>query len=186
MAPYHLCTCGSCTELLAGTVGRRGFLRLAGFGAAGTVLAPYAAWAQAKPTYDAMVLSCIDPRIIDPVNGYMAKNGMAGRYSQFTIAGAAVAVEAPAFKTWHETFWDNLKASMDLHKITRVIVIDHRDCGAVRIAYGPGSIATREKESETHRGVLATFKREAHRRHPKLTVDGYLMDLDGQIEQLTT
>ncbi|HLZ66169.1 MAG TPA: hypothetical protein VKQ29_08050 [Aliidongia sp.] len=183
MAPYYSCTCNSCTELLTG---RRAFLRLAGLGAAGTILAPYAAWAQDKPSYDAMVLSCIDPRIIDPVNAYMAKDGMAGRYSQFVFAGAAVGVEAPAFKTWHETFWDNLKASIDLHKVTRVIAIDHRDCGAARIAYGADSIATREKETATHRRVLVAFKQEAHRRHPKMTVDGYLMDLDGQIEQLTS
>lgn len=186
MASHDSCACRSCAELIAGRIDRRGLLRWAGLGAVGAALAPYAAWAQAKPAYDTMVLSCIDPRIIDPVNAYMAKGGMAGRYSQFVIAGAAVGVEAPAFKTWHETFWDNLKASIDLHKITRVIAIDHRDCGAARIAYGADSIATPEKETETHRRVLAAFKQEAHRRHPKMTVDGYLMALDGQVEQLTS
>jgi carbonic anhydrase len=186
MPPHDPCTCRSCAELMAGSVSRRGLLRWAGLGAAGAALAPYAAWAQAKPTYDAMVLSCIDPRIIDPVNAYMTKGGMAGRYSQFVIAGAAVAVEAPLFKTWHETFWDNLKASIDLHKISRVIAIDHRDCGAAKLAYGADSIATPEKETATHRRVLAALKREMHHRHPAIAVDGYLMALDGQIEQLTT
>ena len=51
---------------------------------------------------------------------------------------------APASAKWHETFWDNLAASIGLHGIKSVIAIDHRDCGAARIAYGDASVATHE------------------------------------------
>jgi len=186
MLPADGCACRSCADLLASGHGRRNFLRLAGLGTIGAVLAPYGAWGQVKPTYDAMVLSCIDPRIIDPVNRYLAQNNLLGKYSQFTIAGAAVAVEAPLFRSWHQTFWDNLATSIDLHKINRLIAIDHRDCGAAKLAYGPDSIATRAKETETHRKVLALFKHQMHQRHPTMAVEGYLMDLDGQVERLTS
>jgi len=186
MLPHDDCACRSCAEFVVSGYGRRNFLRLAGLGTIGTTLLPYAAWGQVKPAYDAMVLSCIDPRIIDPVNRYLTKNDLSGKYSQFTIAGAAVAVEAPLFKSWHETFWDNLKTSIELHKINRLIAIDHRDCGAAKLAYGADSIATRERETETHRKVLAAFKRQMHSRHSTMSVDGYLMDLDGQVERLTS
>lgn len=183
MTMHAPCSCSSCSDLIA----RRGFLRLAGLGAVGAALAPIGAWAQqTKPTYEAMLLSCIDPRIIDPVHNYMTKNQLDGRYSQFIFAGAAVGVSAPIFSAWHETFWENLQVSLDLHGIKRLIAINHRDCGAARTAYGPGSIGTPAAETETHRWVLTAFKEEAQRRQPHLQrIDGYLMALDGSVELLT-
>jgi carbonic anhydrase len=145
---------------------------------------PVRAWAQ-KPTYEAMLLSCIDPRIVDPVHNYMNTRDLDGKYSQFTIAGAAIAAEAKAFETWHQTFWDNLAASIDLHKIKRVIAIDHRDCGAARIAYGVESVANPSAETDTHKRVLAVFRQDVKRRHPRLGVETGLMALDGSIEMFT-
>ena len=72
----------------------------------------------------------------EPVHDYLAKRGLTGKYSQFTFAGAAIGVVAPKFADWHKTFWDNLAASIELHNIKSVIAIDHRDCGAAKIAYG--------------------------------------------------
>jgi hypothetical protein len=88
-----------------------------------------------------MLLFCIDPRFVDPVHIYMNARGLEGKYSQFTIAGAAIAVEANAFAAWRQTFWDNLATSIELHKIKKVITIDHRECGTARIAYGLQSVA---------------------------------------------
>jgi carbonic anhydrase len=69
----------------------------------------------ASGKYEAMVLSCIDPRFQEPVATYTAGRQLTGKYSQFTIAGASIGVVAPAFKEWHKTFWDNLGASIQLH-----------------------------------------------------------------------
>jgi carbonic anhydrase len=135
-----------------------------------------------KPTYEAMLISCIDPRMVDPVHRYMSTRGLDGKYSQFVIAGAAIAAQAKAFASWHQTLWDNLATSVDLHKIKRVIAIDHRDCGAARIAYGPDSIADRATETATHRKVMMAFKDDVHKRHPTLEVETGLMALDGSIE----
>ena len=86
--------------------------------------------------YKAMVLSCIDPRFQPVVFSYLKKRKLKGKYSSFTIAGSAIGVTAPKFKKWHKTFWDNLKTSINLHKITKLIVINHRDCGAAKILNG--------------------------------------------------
>lgn len=136
-----------------------------------------------KP-YDAMVLSCIDPRIINQVLYYMNVTRKQNcRYSQFTIAGAAVAVIAEAFKGWRETFWQNLASSIDLHEITQVIAIDHRDCGAAKIAYPEECCKDRAKETALHKRVMEEFRAEVKRREPEIeeVVIG-LMDLDGTIE----
>ena len=138
------------------------------------------AWAKGKyGDYEAMVLSCIDPRMQKPVFSYLTERELVGKYSSFTIAGAAIGVVAPAFDKWHKAFWENLATSIELHHIKSVIAIDHRDCGAAKIAYGETSIATREAEDATHRQALAEFRRMVAERHPGLGVETILMGLDG-------
>jgi carbonic anhydrase len=167
---HHSCACCA----VGAPVGRRGLL----FGAAAAAFLPGFARA-ASGKYEAMVLGCIDPRMHEPVREFAVKHGLIGQYSQFTIAGAAIGVVAPAFAKWHEAFWDNLATSMKLHGIETVIAIDHRDCGAAKIAYGDASIATPEAETETHRVALAEFRKQVGQRHPNLKIETLLMALDG-------
>jgi carbonic anhydrase len=139
-------------------------------------------YAASDASYQAMLLSCIDPRMVGPVHRYMIARGLKDQFSQFNIAGAAIGVVAPAFKEWRAAFWDNLATSIELHKIPKVIAIDHRDCGAARIAYGAESVKDRPAETATHRRALAEFRREVRRAHPALEVETGLMSLDGEIE----
>ena len=83
-----------------------------------------------------MVLSCIDPRFQPKVFKYLKAKELTGKYSSFTIAGAAIGVTHRKFKKWHSTFWENLSTSIKLHKITSLIVINHNDCGAAKIVNG--------------------------------------------------
>jgi carbonic anhydrase len=156
---------------------------MAGIGLSGAVT-PIRSWAQ-KPAYEAMLLSCIDARFVHPVESYMDKRGLDEKYSQFTIAGAAIATQAPAFADWRQAFWDNLATSIDQYKITRVIAIDHRDCDEARIAYGAESVANASVETETHKRVLLAFRQDVGRRQPRLQVETGLMALDGSIEMFT-
>ena len=128
-----------------------------------------------------MILGCIDPRMQTPVRDYAVKQGLAGKYSQFVIAGAAIGAVAAKFDDWHEAFWDNLAITIQLHNIKSVIAIDHRDCGAAKVAYGDDSISTPEKENETHRKALAEFRQQVGKRQPKLKVETLLMALDGSV-----
>jgi carbonic anhydrase len=173
----------SCEQVLAVGVDRRRFLALAGAAGLAAVVHPGLALG-AEGEYDAMVLSCIDPRFVEPVRAYTARSGLAGKYSQFVIAGAAIGVVAPAFNDWHKAFWDNLATSVQLHRISKVIAIDHRDCGAAKIAYGDARVATADVETETHRAALAEFRKQVAARQPKLTVQTGLMALDGTFQPL--
>jgi carbonic anhydrase len=172
----HICGCCAATLL-----SRRRLFGITGGAAALSVLQPQLLRA-ASGEYEAMVLGCIDPRLQEPVHDYLKKRGLIGQYSQFTFAGAAIGVVAPKFASWHETFWDNLAVSSELHHIKRVIAIDHRDCGAAKLAYGEASVATPERETETHRKALAEFRRGVGQRQPKLAVETGLMALDGTIQ----
>ena len=89
-----------------------------------------------KKKFQAMVLSCMDPRFQPIVYNYLKRNKLSGKYSSFTIAGSAIGVTANKFKKWHKTFWDNFETSVKLHNIKKLIVINHRDCGAAKIIIG--------------------------------------------------
>ena len=155
----HAASCSCCSDLLSGAFSRRRFIQGASASAAAAMLSPFTALA-AEGHYEAMVLACIDPRMQEPVRHYTARRSLTRKYSQFVIAGAAIGVVAEPFKDWHKAFWDNLATSMQLHHITKVIAINHRDCGAAKIAYGDAKVATREIETETHRAALAEFRRQ--------------------------
>jgi carbonic anhydrase len=160
---------------------RRGFLHVAASTGLAAFLAPQLALA-ASGNYEAMVLSCIDPRFQKLVYEREANEGLTGKYSAYTVAGASIGVVAPAFKAWQETFWENLAASIQLHNINKVIVVNHRDCGAAKIAYSEAAVSTTAAETETHKNALLTFKKELAVRQPKLGSQLGLMSLDGKVE----
>lgn len=175
------CTC--CGKMLGLRFDRRTFLQLGG-AAIGAGLLPSAGFA-ASGNYEAMVLACIDPRLQEPVHRYTAERQLTGKFSQFVIAGAAIGVVADAFKDWQKAYWDNVTTSVQLHNIKKVIAIDHRDCGAARIAYGDARVATREAETATHREAMGVFRTRMKERLPQLGVETGLMDLDGSIEMFS-
>jgi carbonic anhydrase len=136
----------------------------------------------ASGNYEAMVVSCIDPRLQEPVHRYTAKHHLTGKFSAFVIAGAAVGIVAEPFKDWQKAYWDNVTTSVKLHNIKKVIVIDHRDCGAAKIAYGEAKVANWQVETETHKTALMEFRKQMKDRLPQLGVETGLMALNGKIE----
>jgi carbonic anhydrase len=177
----HSCTC--CADMLGTRFDRRRFLHMTA--AAGLVTAFPSLSFAAKGKYEAMLLNCIDPRFPEPTIHYMERRHLVGKYSQFTFAGAAIGVVAPAFKDWEKTFWDNLAATIELHQINRVIAMNHRDCGAAEIAYGKEKVANPRIETETHKTALMEFRKRVGERHPKLAVETGLMALNGKAEMFT-
>ncbi|HTZ81140.1 MAG TPA: carbonic anhydrase, partial [Stellaceae bacterium] len=121
--------CGCATSPLSR---RRVLASLAGAGIAATL--PWRPALAAET--DALLFNCIDFRLTDATTRYMAGRGMAGKYDQLVLAGAALAAQTKKFPAWGETFWEHVKVARDLHHIHEVIVIDHRDCGAYRVVFG--------------------------------------------------
>ena len=112
-----------------------------------------------KKKFKAMVLSCIDPRFQNLIYKYLKTKKMIGRYSAFTIAGAAVGVTHDKFKEWHKTFYDNLETSIQLHKIEKLIVINHKDCGAAKIANGKKELSP-SNEKKIHQELFLKIKKK--------------------------
>ena len=119
--------------------------------------------------YEAMVLSCMDPRFQTKVYKYLKAKKLTGKYSSFTIAGAAIGVTHKKFKKWHSTFIDNLSTSIKLHKINKLIVINHRDCGAAKIVNGKKKF-TSIIENKIHKDSFKVIKKTLNKKFPNLKI----------------
>jgi carbonic anhydrase len=133
-----------------------------------------------KSKYKAMVLSCMDPRFQHLVHNFLKKKKLTGKYSAFTIAGAAVGVTHSKFKKWHNTFYENLATSIQLHEIEKLIVINHKDCGAAKISNGKKEFSP-ENEKNIHQISFTKLKKEIKKRFPKLKVELNLIALDSKV-----
>ena len=128
-----------------------------------------------------MVLSCIDPRFQPVVYNYLKKKKLIGKYSSFTIAGSAVGVTAPRFKRWHKTFWENFDTSVKLHNIRKLIVINHRDCGAAKIINTKKEFS-KAIETSVHENSFQKIKKIFNKRYPKLRIELKLISLNSKVE----
>ena len=134
-----------------------------------------------ESNFKAMVLSCIDPRFQPIIYNYLKKKKLNGKYSSFTIAGAAIGVTANKFKKWHKTFWDNIDTSIKLHKIKKLIVINHRDCGAAKIINGKKEFS-KINETNVHENSFRKIKKKFKKKYPKLKIELKIISLDKKIE----
>ena len=119
--------------------------------------------------YEAMVLSCMDPRFQPKVYKYLKNKKLSGKYSSFTIAGGAIGVTAKRFKKWHSTFLDNLSTSIKLHKIHKLIVINHKDCGAAKIVNGKKKFNS-VVENRIHKESFKKIKKVINKKFPNLKI----------------
>ena len=140
-------------------------------------------WNKMKSNYKAMVLSCIDPRFQPIVHNFLKKKKLTGKYSYFTIAGSAIGVTANKFKKWHKVFWDNFDISVKLHNIKKLIVINHRDCGAAKIINGKKEFS-KINETKIHKNSFQIIKKKFKKKYPKLSIELKIISLNTKVETL--
>lgn len=161
-------------------IGRRRLLATLGaIGAAG--LSPAAA--RAGDT-DALLLTCMDYRLENELLAYMDGRGMRDRYDHVVLAGASLGALTSQRPDWGRTFFQHLDVAIQLHHVHRVIVIDHRDCGAYRTFLGAAAVATPAAETAVHEKHLKALRAAILKRHPRLDVELGVMALDGSVQQV--
>ena len=126
--------------------------------------------------YKAMVLSCIDPRFQPKIYNYLKKKKLTGKYSSFTIAGAGIGITHTKFKKWHSTFWENLNISIKLHKISKLIVINHKDCGVAKIVNEKKEFNSLI-ENKIHKQSFRIIKKIINKKYPNLKVSFKILTL---------
>jgi hypothetical protein len=168
------------------TLDRRRLLGWLGIGSAALLagVGLPATGALAESGTEALLLNCIDYRLTGATTRYMDERGMAGKYDQFILAGAALGAKNDIFPGWGQTFWDHMQVAIDLHRIRQVIVMDHRDCGAYKVFLGHDFAADPQKELAVHAEHMRALRSDIVGRHSHLAVELLLMGLDGTVETI--
>ena len=143
--------------------------------------------ATASPTLaaghvDVLLLSCMDYRLMDEIAAYMDSRGLKDGYDHVILAGASLGALTDQRPAWGRTFWEHLDVAIQLHHIKKVMVIDHRDCGAYRVFLGEKAVGTPQLELDAHTHYLRELKAQILRRHKDLQVELGLMSLDGKVQ----
>ena len=163
---------------------RRKFLKLVALGG-GVSLLTATSWlpeARAAGGTEALLLSCMDFRLMDEIERYMSGRGLRDKYDQVILAGASLGAVTDEYPAWNQTFWEHLDIAIKLHNIHEVIVMDHRDCGAYKIILGTEHTKDPNVERDTHAAHLKKLKGMINEKYPKLEVETLLMTLDGKVE----
>ena len=133
-------------------------------------------------TTQALLLSCMDYRLTDDITRYMDSRGLRDDYDHVVLAGAALGAVTDLHKAWGQTFWEHLDVAMALHHIRKVVLMDHRDCGAYRTFLGEDLAPKPQHEMEVHARYLRELRGQILAKHPELEVEMLLMALDGSVE----
>ena len=163
---------------------RRSFVKLASLAAGAGLIAGYLPRFAFAGEAQALMLSCMDYRFVDPMAAFMNSKGLDGKYDHVVLAGASLGVVSKKFAAWHDTFWQHLDVAIKLHGVHEVVVIDHLDCGAYKLAFGDDIVASKEVEMPAHTKTIQSFAALVRKHHPDLAIEGYVMGLDGTAEQV--
>jgi len=172
-------------EVLEG--GRRRFLQVAALGGGASLLAATSLIRDVRAAggTDALLLSCMDFRLMDEIERYMSGRKLRNKYDHIVLAGASLGAITDKYPAWSKTFWEHLDIAIKLHNIHTVIVMDHRDCGAYKVILGPEHAKDPKTEKDTHATQLKKLKAQIAEKYPKLKVEMLLMALDGKVEAIS-
>jgi carbonic anhydrase len=135
-------------------------------------------------TVTALAVTCIDYRLVDDAVKFFDGMKLVNDYDQVSLAGASLAAVSAKFPSSNAAFWDHIGIAITLHHIRKVIVLDHRDCGAYKVAFGNDYKADHVGETAQHKSVMTEVKAKLARLHPELAAEFYLMALDGKAERV--
>lgn len=166
---------------------RRRFLQVAALGGGASLLAVTSLIPEARAAgaADALLLSCMDFRLMYDIERYMSGRKLRDKYDHIVLAGASLGALTDKYPAWSRTFWEHLDIAINLHNIHTVIIMDHRDCGAYKLILGPEHAKDPKTEKETHATQLKKLKAQIAEKYPKLKVEMLLMALDGKVEMIS-
>jgi carbonic anhydrase len=135
-------------------------------------------------TVTALAITCIDYRLVDDAVKFFGTRKLTGDYDQVALAGAALAAVSAKFPSSNAAFWDHVAIAKQLHDIKKVIVVDHRDCGAYKVAFGKDFKPSGAAELAQHKTVMVEVQAKLKKLHPDLASEFWLMDVNGKTERV--
>lgn len=127
----------------------------------------------------AIYLSCIDYRFVEDTVRLVERVEKCSCTDSFSLAGSSLGTNE--FPVWNKVFKQHLVIAEELHSIKNVIFVEHMDCGAYKIIYGP-------LPPHVERFLHILNVNEAVERFkplfPNFHYSGYLFHLNGKAEKI--
>ena len=168
-----------------GPKGRRKFMQIAALGGTAFLAAAVPSLPARAGKTEALLLSCMDFRLMNEVEQYMSSRGLRDNYDHLILAGASLGALTDKYPAWNKTFWEHLDIAIKLHAITTLIVMDHRDCGAYKVLLGEDFAQQPQKETQVHADHLRKLQAAIKKKYPQMKVELTLMALDGKVESIS-
>jgi len=155
-------------------------------GAAGLSLLPFAARAG---NVDTLCVTCIDYRFVQKdvtwLNTHL--NLDFDNWDVVALAGASLAAIETRVPQNIDAFWNQIVIAQALHHINKVVLLDHMDCGAYRVAFGnppppplDRPVLSPADEEARHRSVMPQVAQKLRSIPYRIgVVECYLMPLQG-------
>jgi carbonic anhydrase len=115
---------------------------------------------------DAIVIHCMDFRLQKFLNDWLEQRLGTRNYDRVGLAGGAFDIE---------TVTKQAEASKRLHRIKKILLINHEGCGAY------GEKGTHER----HKADLARAEQSDYSAFPGLVIEKYYLRVHGIFEQIT-
>jgi len=130
-----------------------------------------------------LLISCVDFRLRDETERLMSEQlGLLDDYDEVAMPGAALALVEAIHPHWKQTAEDIVGILEKLHHIKRIILLDHRECGAFKLVKGHDHTKSAELETAEHKKVMSEAKASLQKQFPHIKVYTMLMGLDGTVE----
>ncbi len=133
----------------------------------------------------ALVLTCIDFRFVGLEQSFLSNQHLDQAYDWVALAGSSLALTGFPHSAEAEVFWDQLGLSKQLHDISKVIILDHQDCGAYASVYKQ-SFSDLTSEQNLHAKYLNRAYEQIRQRYPDLDVELYFVKLTGEVSRIPT
>lgn len=130
-----------------------------------------------------LALSCIDYRLFDATIELLKKDCRVDAFDHTILAGASLGYNQIKYKCWPKTLRNHIDLAIELHKIKKIVVIDHEDCGAYKLFY-PDLEEKPHREKHYHKKNVKKFIKTMKSIYPDLHYSGYLLALDGTFTKI--
>ncbi|MBN2466868.1 MAG: hypothetical protein JXD19_01845 [Deltaproteobacteria bacterium] len=124
-------------------------------------------------TCSAALLKCMDFRLTGDTCRWLEEKGLVNDCDIISVAGAAKdLVENP-----EGYVFSLIKLSVELHHVTRLIIMHHLDCGAYG---GSAAFESLAEEREMHRKEIQRAREIIRGNFPAVVVESYFLSPEGK------
>ena len=114
---------------------------------------------------ESIIVTCIDFRLQEAIDKWIAEHFAPKTFDRVAFAGGVKSLD---------TILSQIEISVRLHHISKVILINHEDCGA----YG------KEDTPKKHAEDLKTAKSKIKELYPEILVESFYLHLDSTFEPI--